>query len=215
MKSFLIKLQNKGFAVNIAKFLRTPILKSICKRLLLLKILCLLDIIITLSWWHTCQLPSIARGSPAFECLFTPYPLIRFSFVYSVCFEKLYAFVSMNIYTSQLSNLLWYLLIFVLERDSNIFFRSICWRCSVKKVFLKISQISQEKDLCWSLFFNKVVGPLAATIFKERLQHRRFPVKFAKFLRAPILKNICERLILFLYEKILTLQKSASQKLKC
>ena len=32
-------------------------------------------------------------------------------------------------------------------------------------------------------------------LFKKRPQHRRFPVKFAKFLRAPILKKICERLL--------------------
>ena len=31
---------------------------------------------------------------------------------------------------------------------------------------------------------------------KKRLQHRSFPVKFAKFLRTPILKSICERLLL-------------------
>ena len=31
---------------------------------------------------------------------------------------------------------------------------------------------------------------------KKRLQHRCFPVKFAKFLRTPILKRICERLLL-------------------
>ena len=30
----------------------------------------------------------------------------------------------------------------------------------------------------------------------KRLQHRRFPVKFPKFLRAHILKNICELLLL-------------------
>ena len=33
---------------------------------------------------------------------------------------------------------------------------------------------------------------------KKRLQHRSFHVKFAKFLRTPILKSICERLLLHL-----------------
>ena len=32
---------------------------------------------------------------------------------------------------------------------------------------------------------------------QKRFQRRRFPMKFAKFLRTPILKNICERLLLF------------------
>ena len=36
---------------------------------------------------------------------------------------------------------------------------------------------------------------------KKRLQHRCFPVNIAKFLRTTILKNICERL--FLYVRIL------------
>ena len=34
---------------------------------------------------------------------------------------------------------------------------------------------------------------------KKRLQHRRFPVNVAKFSRAPLLKNICKRLLLRLY----------------
>ena len=33
---------------------------------------------------------------------------------------------------------------------------AVARRCSVKKVFLEISQNSQEKNLCQSLFFNKV-----------------------------------------------------------
>ena len=36
----------------------------------------------------------------------------------------------------------------------------------------------------------------ARNFIKIRLQHRCFPVNFAKFLRTPILKNICERLLL-------------------
>ena len=44
--------------------------------------------------------------------------------------------------------------------------------------------------------FNKVAGLKASNIIKNRLQHRCFPVKFAKFLRTPILNNICERLLL-------------------
>ena len=32
---------------------------------------------------------------------------------------------------------------------------------------------------------------------KKWLQHRYFPVNIAKFLRTPILKNICERLLLY------------------
>ena len=47
--------------------------------------------------------------------------------------------------------------------------RAIAQRCSVKKVFLEISQNSQENN-CQSLFFNKVAGLRSAgTLLKKRL----------------------------------------------
>ena len=51
---------------------------------------------------------------------------------------------------------------------------AVARRCSVKKVFLEISQNSQE---------NTCVRP--ATLLKKRLWHRCFPVNFVKFLRTP------------------------------
>ena len=62
------------------------------------------------------------------------------------------------------------------------FDRNSHWRCSVEKVFLKFFQISQQ---------NSCVG---VSLIKFEL--KRFPVKFAKFLRTPILKNICKQLLL-------------------
>ena len=53
-------------------------------------------------------------------------------------------------------------------------------RCSVKKGVLKTLQNFTGKHLRWSLF----------------LSFRCFLVKFVKFLRAPILKNICEWMLL-------------------
>ena len=53
-----------------------------------------------------------------------------------------------------------------------------------KKGGLKILQFSQE--ITW----------VGVSFIKKRLQHRCFSVKFKKFLRIPILKNICERPIL-------------------
>ena len=52
------------------------------------------------------------------------------------------------------------------------------------------------KHLRWSLFFPKLQGFRPATLLKKRLLHKYFLVKFEKFLRAPILKNICEQLFL-------------------
>ena len=60
---------------------------------------------------------------------------------------------------------------------------------------------------------NKVAGLPARNLIKKRLQHRCFPVKFptfTKFLRATILKNICERLLLYCFR-----QMEHERKLPC
>ena len=63
-----------------------------------------------------------------------------------------------------------------------------------KKAVLKNFAIFTEKHLRWSLFLNKNVGLQSWNFIKKRLQHRFFPVNIAKFLRTPVLENICERL---------------------
>ena len=45
---------------------------------------------------------------------------------------------------------------------------------------------------------NKAADLQVCNFIKKRLQHRYFPAIIAKFLRIPILKNICERLLLFI-----------------
>ena len=44
--------------------------------------------------------------------------------------------------------------------------------------------------------FNKVEGLQACNFVKKRLQGRCFPVNIVKFLKIPILKNICEQFLL-------------------
>ena len=44
--------------------------------------------------------------------------------------------------------------------------------------------------------FNKVARFQISNFIKKKLQHKCFPLNFAKFLRMPILKNIWERLLL-------------------
>ena len=56
-------------------------------------------------------------------------------------------------------------------------------------------QISQENTRVASLF-NKVAGLQACHFIKKRLQLKSFQMKFTKFLRAPILKNIYDWLLL-------------------
>ena len=54
-----------------------------------------------------------------------------------------------------------------------------------------------ETPLFESLF-NKAAPFQVCNFFKKKLQLMCFPVIIAKFLRIPILKNICERLLLFI-----------------
>ena len=61
------------------------------------------------------------------------------------------------------------------------------WRCSVKKVFLEISQNSR-KNPC-------VIWP--ATLSKKRLSNRCFPVNFAKFLRTFFTEHLRSLLLSF------------------
>ena len=68
-------------------------------------------------------------------------------------------------------------------------------RYSIKSCsYLKISQYSQENACVGSLFFDKNAGLQSSNFIKKRLQYRIFSVNIAKFLRTPVLKNICERL---------------------
>ena len=61
--------------------------------------------------------------------------------------------------------------------------------CSVKKIFLEISQISQENTCARVSFLNKVAGLGSATLLKKRLWHSCFPVNFVKFLRTLFFKE--------------------------
>ena len=75
--------------------------------------------------------------------------------------------------------------------------KSSHWRCSIKKLFVKILQFSQEWSALKSLLvrvWNKVAGP--CNFIKIRLQHRHFPVNIAKFPITPVLTNICMQLLL-------------------
>ena len=65
-----------------------------------------------------------------------------------------------------------------------------------KKCSVKYRKFNRKTPVLESLF-NNVEGLQACNFIKKIFQHWCFPMKFAKFLRTPILKNICERLLLF------------------
>ena len=59
---------------------------------------------------------------------------------------------------------------------------------------LKNLAIFTGKALCSSIFLSENAGLQSCNFIKKRLQHRCFPVNIAQFLRASLLKNICETL---------------------
>ena len=73
---------------------------------------------------------------------------------------------------------------------NNLVKGEYCNNVSCKKVFLKISQNSQENTCARVSFLiklqAKVAGLRPATLLKKGLWHKCFPVNFAKFLRALI-----------------------------
>ena len=76
-----------------------------------------------------------------------------------------------------------------------------CKKCVLKN-FAKVT----GKHLYQSLFFNKVSGLRPATLFKKRLGHRCFPVRFTTFLRTPCFaEHLCWLLLpcaAFMYKSV-------------
>ena len=71
-------------------------------------------------------------------------------------------------------------------------------RCSVKKVFLEITQNLQKNTCARVFFFIKLQASSLrpATLLKKRLWHLYFPVSFAIFLRTPFLaEHLWKRLL--------------------
>ena len=75
------------------------------------------------------------------------------------------------------------------EQSENNIYRSSHRRCSIKNVFLKMSQNSKY------FFFLQFY-------YKRDSDTSVFSVTFAKFLRTTILKDICERLLLYLIKQL-------------
>ena len=75
--------------------------------------------------------------------------------------------------------------------------RSNHWRCSVKKrCSLKFCNIHSKTPVLESLF-NKVAGLRPSTLLKRSSNTGVFTWILRNFLRTPILKNICKRLLLY------------------
>ena len=70
---------------------------------------------------------------------------------------------------------------------------AVIWRCSVKKVFLKTSQNSQE-NTCIGVFFLIKLQPGSLKLYQKRGpgNYMCIYVNFAKFIRTPIFCNFGE-----------------------
>ena len=64
---------------------------------------------------------------------------------------------------------------------------AVAQRCSVKKVFLEISQNSLEGTCVRFSFLIKLQASGLQLSLKKQLRHRCFPINFLKFLRTPFL----------------------------
>ena len=76
-------------------------------------------------------------------------------------------------------------------------FKSSYQKCSIKKMFLQISQNSLQKSVP-----DLSCRPQSGTLLKKRLWQRNFPVNFAKFLRTSFLQNTFGRLLLDILQNI-------------
>ena len=83
----------------------------------------------------------------------------------------------------------------LLENIFNEKLFSIFPLITIKNIMAQFRNISRKTIVLESLF-DKSACLKACNFIKKRLQHRYFPVNITKFLRAPILNNICERLLL-------------------
>ena len=86
-----------------------------------------------------------------------------------------------------------FLLKYHVDWDSRKSSRGTHWRCSIRKGVLWNFAKFSGKNLCQSLFFNKVTDLRPGTLFTMRLWRRCFPVNFAKFLRTLVLQYISGR----------------------
>ena len=84
-----------------------------------------------------------------------------------------------------------------ISANSTAKIRSSHRKCSGKKCVLRNFAKFTGKDLCQSLFCDKV-----ATLLNKILWHRSFPVNFANFLRTPFLQNAFRRLLLSVFGEV-------------
>ena len=89
----------------------------------------------------------------------------------------------------------------IMQCVTTIYSATSFWKCNVKQNMCRSSHrrcsIKKAALKSFAVFTGK--HQKACNFIKKRLQHNCFPVNIGKFLKTPILKNICERLLLHLF----------------
>ena len=100
----------------------------------------------------------------------------------------------LNTFTFKLeSNIMWYCKKKNCHKLNFLYvFKNSHGSCSVKKGALKDFPNLKGKHLRWSLFLIKF-----KQLYLQETQRKWFPVKYVTFFRIPILKNVCQRLLLY------------------
>ena len=133
-------------------------------------------------------------------------------FIFSITKERLYK--SFSFYKFFCANIS--LVELEILRTSSTIFRSSHRRCSIKNVILKHVAIFTGKHLCWGLLFSKAADHQGCNFIEKCLQHIYFLMNTRKFIKTPILKNICKQLHFSRqYFSDQTLAKGISDDLLC
>ena len=133
-----------------------------------------------------CKETGICFKTPLHFLKVSPFHFISISLLFSFFSSSLLAFWSVLLTCFTYLKMKWQIYVgWLLCNVIILIFRSSHQSCSIKKMFLEVSQNSQE-NICARVSF----------LIKKRLWHRCFPTNFAKFLRTPFLQNTSGRLLL-------------------
>ena len=106
----------------------------------------------------------------------------------------------MTLKQCHLQNLKYGLMFHLIQRNSEqpeIIKQKIrYWKLDTDHVGFAKPTLKDLQNQPSSVFYENLHALKIYKFIKKRLQHRCFPVNIAKFLRTPILKNICEQLLL-------------------
>lgn len=110
-----------------------------------------------------------------------------------------------NVFRSHCKGIIWRLDWWIISKHNKLFFRSSCPEVFYKKEVLKKFKNFTGINLCRSLFFDEVADLGPVNLWKKRLQHKCFPVSFAKCLKEHLFTECLWAMDRYQPEKLLLL----------